>query len=238
MPDESVTFSNSIAFPKLEKNDLAALKPMASCRFYEDGETIFRAGDADLDLFVVESGALEIINPSDGNSHVVTHGPGQFAGDIDLLTGRPVIVTAIARGTTHVIRVPSARLRELLSKVPQLSEKLLIAAQERRRLLTQAGVLGMKIVGPGKCRDTMLVREFLFKNFVPFTWYDTESDQGKKLMLGWGSPKKSPVIELGNGERLINPNLRELGVRARACGGGTAPPIRLISPSSAPALRE
>src|SRR5437667_6149567 len=56
----------------------------------------------------------------------------------------------------------------------------------------------------------MRVREFLFKNFVPFTWYDTESDQGRKLMVGWGSPKKSPVIEVGGGRILINPDLREL----------------------------
>ena len=40
------------------------------------------------------------------------------------------------------------------------------------------------MVGPGKCRDTMLVREFLFKNFVPFTWYDSVSAQGQKLMAG------------------------------------------------------
>ena len=54
-----------------------------------------------MDLFVVESGVLEILNPSDDNRHVVTHGPGQFAGDIDLLTRRPVIVTGIARGRTR-----------------------------------------------------------------------------------------------------------------------------------------
>jgi len=163
-----------------------------------------------LDLFVVESGAIEILNPSDENRHVVTHGPGEFAGDIDLLTRRPVIVTAIARGPTRLMRVPGARLRELLNKVPHLSEKLLIAAQERRRLLTQAGVLGLKVVGPGKCRDTMLVREFLFKNFVPFTWYDSASEQGQKLMASCGSPKKSPVIEFGSGRLLINPGLQEL----------------------------
>jgi thioredoxin reductase (NADPH) len=101
-------------------------------------------------------------------------------------------------------------MREILNKIPRLGEKLLTAAQERRRLLTQAGVLGLRVVGPGKCRDTMMVREFLFKNFVPFTWYDTTSDQGKKLMEGWGSPKKSPVIEVGGGKLLINPSLRDL----------------------------
>jgi thioredoxin reductase (NADPH) len=214
MIDEFATTSDPIAFPKLDASDLASLKSLATSCSFADGQTVFRAGQPDLDLFVVESGGIEIINPSDDNRHVVTHGPGQFAGDIDLLTGRPVIVTGVARGKTHLMRIASARLREILSKVPHLSEKLLIAAQERRRLLTQAGVLGLKVVGPGKCRDTMRVREFLFKNFVPFTWYDSESVQGIKLMTTWGSPKKSPVIEFGSGERLINPNLRELAESA------------------------
>jgi thioredoxin reductase (NADPH) len=210
MSDESATSSNTIAFPKLDPSDLASLKRLATSCSFADGQTIFRAGEPDLDLFVVESGGIEILNPSDENRHIVTHGPGQFAGDIDLLTGRPVIVTGIARGKTQLMRIASARLREILNKVPRLSEKLLIAAQERRRMLTQAGVLGLKVVGPGKCRDTMRVREFLFKNFVPFTWYDSTSAQGQKLMTGWGSPKKSPVIEFGSGERLLNPSLREL----------------------------
>jgi len=210
MPATADPELDEIAFPQLDAGDIAALKSLATCCSFEDGEVVFKAGDADLDLFVVESGAIEIINPSDDDRHVVTHGPGQFAGDIDLLTRRPVIVTAIARGPTKLMRVPGPRLREMLNKVPHVSEKLLIAAQERRRLLSAAGVLGLKVVGPGKCRDTMLVREFLFKNFVPFTWFDSASEQGKRLMENWGSPKKSPVIECGGGKLLINPGLREL----------------------------
>src|SRR5256885_741970 len=130
MTDGSLTLSDAIAFPRLDASDLAALKPLAESCTFEDGQAVFRAGDADLDLFVVESGAIEILNASDDNRHVVTHGPGQFAGDIDLLTRRPVIVTGVARGRTRLLRVPGARLRELLNKVPVLSEKLLVAAQE------------------------------------------------------------------------------------------------------------
>jgi thioredoxin reductase (NADPH) len=201
---------DTLAFPELGASDLDALRPLAESCTFEEGEIVFRAGQSDLDLFVVESGAIEIINPSDDDRHVVTHGPGQFAGDIDLLTRRPVIVTGIARGPTRLMRIPGSRLREMLNKLPHVSEILLSAAQERRRLLSQAGVLGLKVVGPGKCRDTMLVREFLFKNFVPFTWYDSESEQGKRHMERWGSPRKSPVIEIGGGKLLINPPLRDL----------------------------
>src|SRR3989441_6958952 len=116
----------------------------------------------------LQTGGGRASRRADGGRHVVTHGPGEFAGDIDLLTRRPVIVTAVARGRTRLLRVPGTRLREVLNKLPHLGETMLIAAQERRRLLTATGAIGMKVVGPGKCRDTMLVREFLFKNFVPF----------------------------------------------------------------------
>jgi thioredoxin reductase (NADPH) len=208
--DTDITSKHPIAFPYLDRADIAALRPLAELCSFEDGQIIFKAGDADLDLFVVESGGMEIINPSDDNRHIVTHGPGQFAGDIDLLTRRPVNVTAIARGSTRLLRVSGSRLREMLSKIPHLGEIMLIAAQERRRLLTETGVLGLKVVGPGKCRDTMLVREFLFKNFVPYTWYDSNSSQGQKLMAGWGSPRKSPVIGFSDGRTMINPGLRDL----------------------------
>ncbi len=209
MPNDPI-ISNPIAFPRLDAHDLMILKPLSESVSFSDGEIIFHAGDVDLDLFVVETGGIKIVNPSDENRHVVTHGPGQFAGDIDLLTHRPVMVTGVASGQTQLLRIQASRLNEILSKVPNLAEKLLRAIQERRRLLLATGLVGLKIVGPGKCRDTMLVREFLYRNFVPFTWYDSTSVLGQKLLHDWGSPKKMPVIESNNGRLLMNPTLREL----------------------------
>src|ERR1043166_7764612 len=106
--------ADAIAFPQLNAAEIEALRPLATQCTFVDGQHVFRAGDAELDLFVVESGGIEITNPSDGGRHVVTHGPGEFAGDIDLLTRRPVIVNATARGRTEVLRVPGSRLREML----------------------------------------------------------------------------------------------------------------------------
>src|SRR5262245_54923789 len=207
--------TDAIAFPKLTAADIALLKPMATACSFQNGETVFRAGDVDVDLFVVESGEVAILNPAEGNRLIVTHGPGQFSGDIDLLTRRPVIVTGVARGQTQLLRISAARLREVLNKLPHFAETMLVAIQERRRLLSEFGVLGLKVVGPGKCRDTMLVREFLFKNFVPFIWYDSVSEEGQRLMSGWGMPPRYPVIEFGNGKRLVSPTLRELVFGAR-----------------------
>src|SRR5262245_30806508 len=210
-----MSLRQEVAFPRLSTAELAVLKPLATEHEYADGETVFRAGQPDIDFFVVESGRIDILNPTDGNRLIVAHEPGQFSGDIDLLTGRPVIVTGVARGPSRVWRVPGGGLRALLNRVPSLGEKLIVAFTRRRELLSQAGVAGLRVVGPGRCRDTNNVREFLYKNFVPFTWFDSETEGGRKAFEALGSPRKTPVIECGNGQVLVNPSLREL---ARGAG--------------------
>jgi len=52
------------AFPQLSAAEFAILKLLATPHDCDDGETIFRAGQADIDLFVVESGHIDILNPS------------------------------------------------------------------------------------------------------------------------------------------------------------------------------
>src|SRR5438552_7999628 len=103
------------AFPRLTSTELALVKALATPCDYADGDTIFRAGQADIDLYVVESGQVEISNTTDGDRLIVTHGPGQFSGDIALLTGRPVIVTAVAQGATSIWRVKISKIRAILN---------------------------------------------------------------------------------------------------------------------------
>src|SRR5262249_21102229 len=137
-----------------------------------------------------------------------------FSGDIDVLTGRPVIVTAVAKGQTRLLCVPNGQLRGLLNRVPSLGEKMIIAFTRRRELLAQMGGLGLRVVGPGRCRTTSTVREFLYKNFVPFTWFDTETEAGTRVLAALGSPPKAPVIDCGNGRILVNPSLQQLAREA------------------------
>src|SRR5882757_4210657 len=107
--------AEAIAFPHLTTRDLEQLRPFGTPCSDEDGQVIFSAGGDAVDLFVIESGAMEILNPAQENRSVVTHGPGQFSGDIDLLTRRPPLVTGIARGRTHLLRIPGGRIREVLN---------------------------------------------------------------------------------------------------------------------------
>jgi thioredoxin reductase (NADPH) len=206
--------TEEVAFPRLTDAELKLVEPLATPCEFADGETVFRAGDAEIDLFIVESGAIEIQNPTNGDRVIVTHGVGQFTGDIDLLTGRPVIVTGVARGATCLLRIPNTQLRALLNRVPSLGEKLIVAFTRRREMLNEMGQIGLRVLGPLQCKDTNTVREFLYKNFVPYTWFDPEKDDGKKLLAEFGSPTKMPVIECRSGRVLVNPTLQELAQEA------------------------
>src|SRR5215813_12057022 len=73
------------AFPRLTSAELALVKPLAKPCNYADGDIVFRAGQPEIDLYVVESGRMEIRNPTDGERVIVVHEPGQFSGDIDVL---------------------------------------------------------------------------------------------------------------------------------------------------------
>src|SRR5260221_5524351 len=193
--DYAMAQTEETAFPRLTSAELALVKPLAKPCDYADGDIVFRAGQPDIDLYVVESGRMEIRNPTDSDRLIVLHEAGQFSGDIDILTGRPVIVTAVAKGPTRLLCVPNAQLRALLNRVPSVGEKLILAFTRRRELLAQMGGLGLRVFGPGRCRATSMVREFLYKNFVPFAWFDTETEAGRQVLASLGSTGKSPGIE-------------------------------------------
>ena len=59
------------AFPKLTEAELAAVEEAACKQTYRDGEVVFRVGQADVDLFVVKSGQIDIINPTDDGSLII-----------------------------------------------------------------------------------------------------------------------------------------------------------------------
>ncbi len=139
------------AFAKLTQSELTLVGTLGAQVDFSDREILFRAGEAKIDLFVVLEGSVDIVNPADANRLVVTHDPGSFIGDIDLLTGRPVLVTAIARGKAKTIRVPFNNIRSLLNRVPSFGEKLIVGFTRRREILSQTGALGVQIVGPGHC---------------------------------------------------------------------------------------
>jgi thioredoxin reductase (NADPH) len=206
----------AVAFPSLNEAQMAALErcPKISLKRFRAGEKLFEAGDWDCKFFVVKSGEVEIVDDSgEERKTVVVHGPGEFAGDQQQLTGGPALVSAVARTNCEVYEVSEACLREILNKYPDLGDLILQAFIARRQLLTEPGYFtGLRVIGSRYSQDTFRVRDFLAKNHVPFTWLDLEGDpQVKQLLKQFGvTEADTPVVARGSKLLLRNPSNREL----------------------------
>lgn len=209
-----------IAFPKLDDEQVSALAKFATLKSFAQGGTLFAAGELDFKFFVVKSGQVAIVDRSAGKDEIVTiHELGEFTGDVDMLTGRAVLVSAVAHTPCEVSQIEAADLRRILNEMPRLSDILLRAFLMRRQLFEESGAAGVRVVGSRYSRDTHHIREFLAKNKVPFTWMDLENDPQVDTLLAQFQirPDDTPVVICGDATILRNPSNAEvadcLGIR-------------------------
>src|SRR4051794_30689434 len=115
--------ADHVAFPRLEAAEAATLAGLADPCSYAGREAPFGAGERSLPLYVVESGEVAIVDESgDEPRTVVVHGPGEFTGDVSLLTDRPAAISAYARGESRAYCVGRAALRRVIQEIPGLSD--------------------------------------------------------------------------------------------------------------------
>jgi thioredoxin reductase (NADPH) len=206
----------AVAFPKLSEAQLAALGrcPHTKLRRFHAGDKLFASCERDPRFFVLRSGDVEIVDESGDRPKTVTvHRPGEFTGDVGQVTGRPAIVSAVARTDGEAYEVSPEALRELLNNHPQLGDLVMQAFIARRQLLTASGTFtGLRVIGSRYSRDTFRVRDFLSENRVPYTWLDLEADpQVQQLLEQFGlSEADTPVVAWANQPLLRNPSNREL----------------------------
>jgi thioredoxin reductase (NADPH) len=170
---------------------------MGSRRSVEAGEYLYRAGDTGYDFYVVLSGLVEIVLDVNGEERLlVTHGPGRFLGELNLLTGLRVFVSARMSEVGEVLVVPVEALRKVIATVPALSDKILATFMARRNeLLTGAGA-SIRVVGSRFSLELLHIREFLVRTRIPHEWLDPDTDpQVESILQEFGvEPSELPVV--------------------------------------------
>src|SRR5436309_2793167 len=113
------------AFPTLDDSDIAAFDALGTRRTTDVGDYLYREGDTTYDFYVVVSGAIDIIVRSDDEERLITrHGPGRFLGELNLLTGMRVFVSARVVEAGEVIAVPRAALQRVIATSPHLGDTI------------------------------------------------------------------------------------------------------------------
>ncbi len=120
----------------LDASDIALVAELGERRQVREGEYLYREGDVTYDFFLLISAEVDIVVSADGDESVIAqHGPGRFLGELNMLTGMRVFVSARVVKAGEVVVVPRDRLRSLMARRPQLGDTILAAFVARRALL-------------------------------------------------------------------------------------------------------
>ena len=209
---QTIDYVHHLAFPKLTDAEVEHLAGLAKICEFEDGEIVIQAGQRGMALFVVESGAIAIVDEStDEPRTIIEHHRHEFTGDVSLLTDRPAVISAYARGATRAYCVSQAELRRMIQEIPDLSDKLLEAFQTRRTMLERSGFIGVRLFGHMGDPDVTLIREFFDKNKVPHTWIDPDAADGRAALDSLGvRHDQLPFVACNRGTRAARPTVTRL----------------------------
>src|ERR1035437_4838513 len=131
-------------FTGLGEGPLQSLARSLRLRRFKRGEVIFHQGDPGDALFIVASGVVKVVVPSEDGEEAIlaTLRRGDFLGERALIDGAPRSASAIALEATEMLTLPREQLRALVAGEPAIREALLIAlAGEVRRLTTYVAEL-------------------------------------------------------------------------------------------------
>src|SRR5215216_502153 len=119
-------------FPRLEEEALRHMREVGEEVELEAGHVLFAEGDLDYSLFVVLDGEVRITKQV-GNEETLLaiHEPGEFTGEISMLTGSPAIATGKAVGKVRVLRLQPDKLRRLVAECPPVARVVLGAMANR-----------------------------------------------------------------------------------------------------------
>ncbi|MGD9961334.1 FAD-dependent oxidoreductase [Nocardioides sp.] len=212
------------AYPRLTADQVMLLSRYGERKRLDRGTVLFCEGDRDCGLFVVLEGRVRVVqeDDSEGRSRVIAvHGPGRFVGDLSMLTGQAVYVTAIAQTDVEVEEIRFDRLKEAVTQDQALGDLILRAFILRRNLHASLGA-GLRIIGSRFSPDARRLRDFASRNRVPYRWDDLEDDSEAEATLRALDvpPDQTPVVIWKGQDVLRNPSTTELaalvGLRKQA----------------------
>jgi thioredoxin reductase (NADPH) len=205
--------SHAQVFPVLTEAQINRIRPFASLRHVNDGDVLFRADDSDALFFILLSGSMEIVQPDmNGERLVANHGPGEFTGEMTMITGHPSLVCGRMTSVGDVLEMSGSALRSLVAKDGELSDIFMRAFILRRLILINRSQGNVILMGSRYSAKTLRLREFLTRNGHPYVYVDLDVDQESQALLDRFAVSVSeiPVVICNYRTVLCNPSIQEL----------------------------
>ncbi|MCO8274235.1 FAD-dependent oxidoreductase [Actinoplanes sp. TRM 88003] len=174
------------AFPFLDEVQFARVAAYGRPEPIVEGQVVFDVGDDDADMLLVESGEIEVALGDLHDAPPLGAKPGQFVGELNLLTGQSRILSARAVASGVVHRVPPDQFRLLMAKDTELSDLLLRSFLARRQLLVQRAGRNLAVIADETNGCGLALRTFLIRQDMPHRWVDQHSPEGREEIAAAG----------------------------------------------------
>ena len=171
-------------FPRLTPEQIEYLGEIGTQLSFARGDLVFEHGQRETPMYVVQSGALDIIDQApEGDRYFTQCREGTFAADISMFTGEPTLAAGFAAEPTSLIALPPEDVRRVVATAAELGDLLLRTMVTRREWLQGRGLGQQKLIGSRWSGEAFAVRELLERNLVPFTWHDLATDDESRILL-------------------------------------------------------
>jgi len=201
------------AFPVLTSAQIDRIRPLGRLRHVQLGEIVFEPNDTNVPFFVLLSGNMEIVQPAiDDERPIARHGPGEFTGEITMISGQRCLVRGRVTEPGDFIELSGEALRSLVAKDSELGEILLRAFILRRLELIRHGYGNVILMGSRHSAQTLQLREFLNRNGHPYCYVDLDTDSISQELLDRFDVKPSevPVVICNGRDVLRSPSIQRL----------------------------
>jgi CRP/FNR family cyclic AMP-dependent transcriptional regulator len=115
-------------FAGCSKGELRELALVADEIDLKEGRTLVREGQPGREFFVLVDGSVRV---SRGGRKLADLGPGDWFGEIALLTNTPRTATVTATSPIRVLVVTDRSFRQLVERIPKIALKVLASVGER-----------------------------------------------------------------------------------------------------------
>lgn len=212
-PVPSALDARTQAFPVLTAAQIARVRPGSKLRKVKPGEILFQPGDTEVPFFVLLSGNMEIVQPDlAGERPITTHGPGEFTGEITMISGQRCLVRGRVTEAGEFLEISGDGLRSLVARDAELSEVFMRAFILRRLALISRGLGTVIVMGSRHSAQTLRLREFLSRNSHPYTYIDLDTDKTSQELLDRFAVQLAdvPVVVCRGQTVLRNPSTQKL----------------------------
>jgi len=201
------------AYPVLTPAHIDRLRSYGKVRSVKAAEVLFEPGKSGMSCFVVLSGKLDIVVFGlSGEKVFVTYGPGQFSGEVVLISGAHALSRGRVAEPGEFLEIGADALRTLIAKDAELSDIFMRAFLLRRVAMISGGLGNVAVLGSQHSSNTLRLREFLTRNGHPYRYVDLDSDKGAQELLDRFDIKLEdiPVVICGGKTVLRNPTNQRL----------------------------